>query len=132
MPVVTDLPEPSRPDPIRVDPLLSHARRTREGVEVVLVLPEATFERSQARLRLRAAAPDDDTTHGFPARVETLPQGRRVVAVVPDDAELAGTWRLQLRLGPRRDPQGLRTRLVLVPGRPVALLPSFAESALGN
>lgn len=121
-----------QPDPIRVDPLLSHARRTRDGVEVVLVLPDAGFERSRARLRLRAAAPDDDTTHGFPARVEALPQGRRVVAVVPDDDELTGTWRLQLRLGTERPPRGLRTRLVLVPGQPVALLPSFADSVLGN
>ena len=54
------------------------------------------------------------------------------MAVVPDDGELTGTWRLQLRLGAQRPPQGLRTRLVLRPGQPVALLPSFADSVLGN
>jgi len=117
---------------IRVDPLLSHARRTAEGLEVVLVLPDADFRRDRVRLRLRSAQPDDDTTHGFPALAEDHGPGRRVVALLPDDEQLHGTWRLQLRLGPGQPPRGLRTRLVLGPQQPVALLPSFAEAALGN
>lgn len=104
--------------PLQVDPLLSYARRLDEDIRIVLqVHPSDDLSANQAFLRL--LGPDEARR----VRATVTPLSKRVLieALVPADQLTPGTWRLKLRLGDSTL-RNLRSRLILSPGQPVALL----------
>lgn len=105
---------------LRVDPLLSYARRVPDGVKVILVV-DATEELlgADAVLRLR----DGDVTD-HPVTVTPTEDGRsRVEALIPGDRLADGTWRMKLVDRAGTEPRNLQTRILVRSGMPVALLP---------
>lgn len=125
------MPAPDdRADPLDVDPLLSWARRTADGVGITLRVRAAPLDggrvtlllrcKEAAPIRVRAQARAEDGAH-------------MVTAAVPvDETGESGTWRLALKPAGGGSARPLRTRLVLRPGQPVALLPPFAAEDVGN
>jgi hypothetical protein len=105
---------------LRVDPLLSYARRSGDTVKVILGLEGEVAPSSDLALRLHA----DEGQHDVPVTVTESGPGRlRVVAVVDGNQVPEGTWRMKLV-----DPSGggrhnLQTRVLIKSGMPVALLP---------
>ena len=124
-----------RPAPLLVDPLLSWARREVDGVRVVIrlregqLMPGVPADDGLALLLRRKAA----ESVRAPVQVREDGGGHVLTASV-SSSELggSGTWRLALKTPGRGAPRPLRTRLLLRPDQPVALLPPFAAEDLGN
>ena len=104
---------------LRVDPLLSYARRSGETVKVVLEVEGEVPASSGLALRLH----HEQGAHDVPVTVTASGPGRfRVDAVVDNDQVGEGTWRMKLV-----DPGGagrhnLQTRVLIRAGMPVAVL----------
>jgi len=107
---------------LRVDPLLSYARRVEGSIQVVL---DIEGDRSDAEVALRLLGGGD--VLDVPATVEPSGPGRsRVEAVVPADQVGGHTRRMKLLDPPDGEPRNLQTRLMVRDGMPVALLPGRA------
>ena len=103
---------------VRVDPLLSYARRAGARVQVVL---EVVGEPPSGDVMVRLHA---DRSVDEPATVTPSGAGRfRVDAHLDADRLGEGTWRMRLIDSAGDEPQNLQTRLLLRAGMPVALLP---------
>lgn len=112
---------------VRVDPLLSYARRVGDDVKVVLVVdPGDTPLGADVALRLR-----DDGVVDVPLTLTRAEEGRaRVEALVPGDRLEGGTWRLRLVDPASGDRHNLQTRVLVRAGMPVALLPGRPPETL--
>jgi hypothetical protein len=103
---------------LRVDPLLSYARRAGSRVQVVL---EVVGERPSGDVMVRLHA---DRSVDEPATVTPSGAGRFVIDAHVDADRLGdGTWRMRLIDPAADEPQNLQTRLLLRSDMPVALLP---------
>ena len=103
---------------LRVDPLLSYARRAGSRVQVVL---EVVGERPSGDVMVRLHA---DRSVDEPATVTPSGAGRFVIDLHVDADRLGdGTWRMRLIDPGADEPQNLQTRLLLRSDMPVALLP---------
>jgi hypothetical protein len=102
---------------LRVDPLLSYARRSGDDVQVTL---EISGPRPSGDLGLRLRGTD---TVDHPVSVTPSGKGRfRVEALIPKAGLDDGTWRMRLLDG-SGEQRNLQTRLLLREGMPIALLP---------
>ena len=103
---------------LRVDPVLSYARRAGSRVQVVL---EVVGEPPSGDVMVRLHA---DRSVDEPATVTPSGAGRFAVDLHVDAERLGeGTWRMRLVDPTGDEPQNLQTRLLLRSGMPVALLP---------
>lgn len=114
--------------PLRVDPLLSYARRVGDDLQVVLVVgPDAEPVGPDVVLRLR----DADVVVDQPVTVTPLDEGQaRVESTIPAGALTEGTWKLKLVGAPGTERRNLQTRVLLRSGMPVALLPGRPPDTL--
>ncbi|MET0525858.1 MAG: hypothetical protein ABWZ91_13720 [Nocardioides sp.] len=105
---------------VRVDPLLSYARRAGDNVRVVLVVdPGDVPHATDLALQLR-----DDEVLDAPATVTRADEGRaRIEALVPGARLEGGTWRMKLVNPASGERRNLQTRVLVRAGMPVALLP---------
>lgn len=105
---------------LRVDPLLSYARRVGDGIRVVLVVgPAEQPIGADVVLRFR-----DGDVVDHPVTVVTADEGRsRIEALIPGDRLAEGTWRMKLVDPTGGDRLNLQTRVLIRPGMPIALLP---------
>jgi hypothetical protein len=105
---------------LRVDPLLSYARRVGGDIKVVLVVGAADQSvGADVVLQFR-----DGEVIDSPLTVAPAGEGRtRVEALIPEDRLGDGTWRMRLvdPTGPER--RNLQTRVLVRAGMPIALLP---------
>lgn len=105
---------------LRVDPLLSYARRSGETVRVTLEVEGEAPASSNLALRLH----DEQGTHDVPVTVTGSGPGRfRVEAAVGSDQVGEGTWRMKLIDPAGTERHNLQTRVLIRSGMPVALLP---------
>ncbi len=106
---------------LRVDPLLSYARRIGDDLKVVLVVgPDDEPVAPDVVLRLR----DAEKVVDQPVTVTSLDGRRaRVEAAIPAQALPEGTWKMKLVGPPGTERRNLQTRVLLRSGMPVALLP---------
>ena len=103
---------------VRVDPVLSYARRAGARVQVVL---EMVGEPPSGDVKVRLHA---DRSVDESATVTPRGAGRFVVDVHVDADRLGeGTWRMRLIDSAGDEAQNLQTRLLLRNHMPVALLP---------
>ena len=103
---------------VRVDPLLSYARRAGARVQVVL---EVVGEPPSGDVKVGLHA---DRSVDEPATVTPSGAGRFRVDVHVDPERLGeGTWRMRLIDSADDEPQILQSRLLLRADMPVALLP---------
>lgn len=114
--------------PLPVDPQLSFARRDGDAIRVILVLPTASFQRRQVRLRFQG---DGGSARAF-GMVTAHGAGRRVEATIPRSELPDGVWRLKLRVQPKGPLRNLRTKLLVSDTQPVALLPRFGADVVGT
>ena len=105
---------------LRVDPLLSYARRSGETVKVILGVEGEVPASSGLALRLH----DEQGTHDVPVTITESGPGRfRVDAVVDSNQVGEGTWRMKLVDQSGTGRHNLQTRVLIRAGMPVALLP---------
>ena len=105
---------------LRVDPLLSYARRSGETVRLVLELEGAVPASSTPALRVH----EGEGVLDVPVTVTESGPGRfRVDAVVEDKLLGEGTWRMKLVDPAGTERHNLQTRVMVRAGMPVALLP---------
>jgi hypothetical protein len=103
---------------LRVDPLLSYARRAGARVQVVLAVTGESPS-GDVKVGLRADRSVDE-----PATITPSGAGRFVVDAHVDADRLGeGTWQMRLIDSAGAEPQDLQTRLLLRSHMPVALLP---------
>lgn len=104
---------------LRVDPLLSYARRAGGDIKLVLVVAPAEEPIStDVLLRLH-----DDEAVDHPVSLTSLEDGRtRVQATIPTGTLREGTWRMKF-VSPGDQRMNLQTRLLIRSGMPIALLP---------
>ena len=112
--------------PLVVDPYFSYARRRGGMVEIVMRMTGGHEVAGGTRL---AATSDDGVVLDAPTDARVEADDVRLVARLSAAHLTGGTWQLELR---GRGRQQLHTRLLVRSGQPVALLPAFAASALGN
>ena len=112
--------------PLVVDPYFSYARRRGGMVEIVMRMTGGPEVAEGMRL---AATFDDEPVLEAPIDARVEGGDVRLVARVPAAQLTDGMWQLELR---RRGHRQLRTRLLVRSSQPVALLPAFAASDVGN
>lgn len=110
---------------LRVDPLLSYARRVGDDVEVILeVEGDPPGGGSEASLRLLSG----DTMEQAASVTVSGPGRFRLELRIPESRLEGRTWRMRLLDQARPEPRNLQTRLLVRAHVPVALLPGRVPS----
>ncbi|HET9422056.1 MAG TPA: hypothetical protein VFO49_13035 [Nocardioides sp.] len=105
---------------LRVDPLLSYARRSGETVKLVLGVEGEAPSASGLALRLH----DEQGQHDVPVTITENGPGRFRIDAVVDNSEVGeGTWRMKLVDPSTGGRHNLQTRVLIRADMPVALLP---------
>jgi hypothetical protein len=112
---------------VRVDPLLSYARRVGSDIKILLVVDPADQPLgADTALQLR-----DGDVIDSPVSVAPAGDGRaRVEATVPGDRLVDGTWRMRLVDPTGTERRNLQTRVLVRAGMPIALLPGRPPDTL--
>jgi len=112
---------------LRVDPLLSYARRVDGAIEVVLAIEGERSGDADVALRLLGGGEVTD----IPATATPSGPGRfRVEAVVPAERVGERARRMKLLDPEGAEPRNLQSRLLVRDGMPVALLPGRTPDTL--